>query len=456
MGFVTKQHYVNSPIKATKFLLGLGYSKAATQRIIDKARLRQFGNVLQKKSIITKGIVEITEFAGRNLGLSPCVVVDSGISSNRHCVIEDSYQDVCPLDSRITNFATNNLSFCIFNKPAKLLTHPRNLNLHTPEPSLLEQLRYSFGAQSNPCHRLDYETSGLLLCSLDRQSEIRIKNLFLERAILKEYLAIVCGRVKNSILIESDIVFPARLGSLCIRGQAKNLKIQALDKARSLRDIVRMKQEIQDSSYSNPLDSRLAASLFIPVKSFADYYALEQFLQSNFGKKTFTDNIFSDIQHDVADTPFQLLESYRIFREKTLQSRRIASVRLKDSHTNNDVSTGFSLVRLVALTGKTHQLRIHANALRHSIVGDTLYGIQDWVASFFLDSKSQFADSNFGVPSFASGFDIEIFSQFLYYYQNLACHRNQILCDMRLYYTGNVRLLLHARSLKFLGKRFVA
>jgi tRNA pseudouridine32 synthase/23S rRNA pseudouridine746 synthase len=42
-----------------------------------------------------------------------------------------------------------------------------------------------------------------------------------------------------------------------------------------------------------------------------------------------------------------------------------------------DVATNTSRVRLIPITGRTHQLRVHMKAIGHPIVGDALYGEVD-------------------------------------------------------------------------------
>jgi tRNA pseudouridine32 synthase / 23S rRNA pseudouridine746 synthase len=41
-----------------------------------------------------------------------------------------------------------------------------------------------------------------------------------------------------------------------------------------------------------------------------------------------------------------------------------------------DAANNTSRVRLVPVTGRTHQLRVHVDAIGHTIVGDTLYGLE--------------------------------------------------------------------------------
>ncbi len=69
---------------------------------------------------------------------------------------------------------------------------------------MLDEIRYS-GGQGNPVHRIDKETSGLLLASRDRESERYLKNLFQTKQIEKSYLAWVNGRVEREFTIEEPI-----------------------------------------------------------------------------------------------------------------------------------------------------------------------------------------------------------------------------------------------------------
>ena len=52
---------------------------------------------------------------------------------------------------------------------------------------------------------------------------------------------------------------------------------------------------------------------------------------------------------------------------------------------------GFSLVCARPLTGRQHQIRAHLHYFGHTILGDTLYGVNDSFADKFL---SKMADKN--------------------------------------------------------------
>lgn len=486
MGFVRKKYNINSSIKATKFLLQLGYSKSQAQRIVDKGRLRQYGCVLQKSSMIASGEVEVVEFVGKDLGLLSSVVVDNGsiIYHISYKNLSGNYTDIKSKPICISNsehdIAKHNVhyaesiakptnkyfpSFCIFNKPAKILTHPKNNDINNQDLSLLDQLRYSYGKNCNPCHRLDYETSGLVLCALDKSSEVELKNLFLRRSITKEYLAIVHGRLEKPVLIQSQIIFSNKSGNLCVKGRAEGLDVYYLDKRvedimntlqngnaeDSMRDFIMSNNINLPRDYIASMTSKHAISLCFPIRQF-DSCLLYSFLKSRFGRKIFSDNIFNaniaKLTTHIESSKSNQLESYMRFRDEIF------------SNCNKDFS--FSLVRLVAFTGRTHQLRIHTSAIHHGIIGDVLYGVPNYIASFFLDSKiikDMLYDSctpgafvkwqNCYKPH-----NDDIFDKFLAYCSSLPCHYRQILDDMRTYYTGSIRLLLHAYAFNLFGKRF--
>ncbi len=47
-----------------------------------------------------------------------------------------------------------------------------------------------------PCHRLDKETGGLVICAKTRADEVLIKNTFRYKYIYKKYVAIVAGKLQ--------------------------------------------------------------------------------------------------------------------------------------------------------------------------------------------------------------------------------------------------------------------
>lgn len=77
-----------------------------------------------------------------------------------------------------------------YDKPAGVLTHPA---AEGERPAATELLP----AGVSPLHRLDVDTSGVLLCTADPDERSRIQVLFAEGGIHKTYLALVHGRIHD-------------------------------------------------------------------------------------------------------------------------------------------------------------------------------------------------------------------------------------------------------------------
>ncbi|MDY5184888.1 pseudouridine synthase [Helicobacter trogontum] len=432
MGFKRTYHHVIECIKATHFLLQYGYSKKETQKLLDKRRVRQGSKIIQKKDFLEKGIIEVLSFIPDNISLTPffaCVPPN-------HAIVQ---QDIANMRIKISQLPPY---FCLFNKPSKLLTHPKNL---LNSASILDSLRYYFGVDSNPCHRLDYETSGLLLCSIDKKSESILKNLFSERGVQKSYTAILHGEITTPLLIESEIIFPKDFGNLCIQGKASNIKVKAIDcnKIKSITE-----EFVQNEQQG-------ATSILVPLRVLSDFNEVLGYLYKsknpffpsqiqenlvdivNDFKQGFRQDIDFTLHYKDFYNEKRLLQQYqnflsyirnysdwtanfRIQSENNVESmnhypshnevskdaifRRFAIAQHKaflecnktlECETNHLLlskaksNAKFTLVRLISLSGKTHQLRIHTSSLQHKILGDTLYGLCPIVASLFLDLQSK-------------------------------------------------------------------
>ncbi len=103
-----------------------------------------------------------------------------------------------------------NEHFLAINKPACLLVHEDG---HTEEETVVDWLLENYPKakgvgeprilngkeieRSGIVHRLDKDTSGIMLLALNQKTFAELKQLFLERKVKKEYQAIVYGTMKD-------------------------------------------------------------------------------------------------------------------------------------------------------------------------------------------------------------------------------------------------------------------
>jgi 23S rRNA pseudouridine1911/1915/1917 synthase len=171
MPFVLKEIPAIKGLKIqTFFRKHTDYSLATAQRNITKGRVFDGGGIAYKMSeIIRDNFVKMATFEGKTRGLKPL-------------------------------FETND--FAIFDKPSGLMVHPTS---RTTAYTLLDEVRYHFGDEANLVHRIDLETSGIILASKDKITDIALKTMFEEKLYQKTYLALVRGKIKDNITIDSPI-----------------------------------------------------------------------------------------------------------------------------------------------------------------------------------------------------------------------------------------------------------
>ena len=163
--------FVKEKQRAFLFIINeLGYTQKEAQRFIAKGRLLINGEEMNKSSEEIEGEIEFIYFEPITRGLEVHVEYDE---------------------------------FVVFDKPSGVLIHPQNKN--TPY-SLIDELKYQYGRDANIAHRIDQETSGLVLCSKNKKAERDIKMMFEQRDMKKKYLAMVHGELKDNICIEASLL----------------------------------------------------------------------------------------------------------------------------------------------------------------------------------------------------------------------------------------------------------
>jgi 23S rRNA pseudouridine1911/1915/1917 synthase len=163
--------YVEKKQKAFLYLMNeLGYTQREAQRFISKGRVLVNGEKMLKTAGEIEGTFEFIYFEPITKGLKP------------------TYEEE---------------EFVVFDKPSGVLIHPQTKK--TPY-SLIDELKYQFGRDANIAHRIDQETSGLVLCAKNKISERDIKMMFQEREMKKKYLAMVHGEFKEAVCVEAPLL----------------------------------------------------------------------------------------------------------------------------------------------------------------------------------------------------------------------------------------------------------
>jgi len=157
--------------KAFLFLINeLGYTQREAQRFISKGRVLVDGEKMMKTAGEVEGEFEFIFFDPITKGLKPTYVEEE---------------------------------FVVFDKPSGVLIHPQTKR--TPY-SLIDELKFQFGRDANIAHRIDQETSGLVLCAKNKVSERDIKMMFQEREMQKKYIAMVHGEFKEELCVEAPLL----------------------------------------------------------------------------------------------------------------------------------------------------------------------------------------------------------------------------------------------------------
>jgi 23S rRNA pseudouridine1911/1915/1917 synthase len=169
--FTLKKHKAIKGKKIQIFLIHeLGLDPKIGQRLTSKGRIFDENmNTINTGETISTDYIYIAVFEGISRGLKPLL----------------EFSD-----------------FAIFDKPTNLMVHP--ISKSTPY-SLLDEIRFHFGEDANLIHRIDAETSGLIIVGKNKKSEIALKEMFQEKKYHKSYLAIAQGEVKEEIRIDKGL-----------------------------------------------------------------------------------------------------------------------------------------------------------------------------------------------------------------------------------------------------------
>lgn len=278
--------------KVFNTLYDLGYSTKQAQRLCDKGRLQNAsGKVLAKNDFIN-GELFMIDYICEPRGLKPIFECDD---------------------------------FAVFDKPSGLLSHPSGRN--SPY-NMYDEIWHLYGKKACVAHRLDAQTSGLLLIAKNTQATTNLKELFENRAIFKSYLAYVKGDFSASI-------------SLLLER----------------RDLNEFNENTLYSVEFNEFKQK-----FEYIKDFKGYFIDKAMKLGGFATNLKQKMIISN------------------------DGKRAVTL-IRTLKGPQELGCNASLLECLPLTGRQHQIRVHLFHMEHSILGEPLYGLSKEQASDIIDNK---------------------------------------------------------------------
>lgn len=378
----------NANSRAFKVLMNaLGVSMSEAQRLIDKGRLFCNGEVVSAKNEILRGEIELISYENAPRGQKPIF---------------------------------DNQNFAVFDKQSGILSHPNGRNCAY---SLCDEIWHLYGAQAGVAHRLDRETSGLILVAKDKKTQTIFKTLFEKRLVKKEYLALVSGQTPLEFSVDlpmnsacDEVKTRMRLCPLSEGGKEARTEFKRLCYF-SEQDLLNLSREMKnaadknlnltetlenfasfESGFEKKFDENARDDLSFDKKFNKNAKAMERksvFDESddlscptceNAFESKFKENLGDDLSClNLFDSKFD--ESKK--RQKEFSARKNSACDESEIQLGKgfDFSKGASLLLARPLTGRQHQIRLHLYASGFAILGEPLYGLEKADIERILDKQ---------------------------------------------------------------------
>lgn len=400
--------------KIYEILLSLGYDMKSAQRICDKHRVTDAEDQNLHKNSVAHGEIFLIDYKCEPRGLKPIFECDA---------------------------------FAAFDKPSGILSHPSGRN--SPY-NMYDEIWSLYGQDACVAHRLDLETSGILIVAKDKDAARELKECFEQRRVMKSYLALVQGDLREGLqgaacngeiedcyalgfdeicgskFVGDAVSLPSSVSDLrdmrALKGAGDKFGFnilsngasrglwrstlsggaQAKFKSGAPTGDVGSGSEFDALSYgvSDKLKSAIAmssadnghkpcalpASKSLPATS-TGYVNFKKFEPAKYAKFSEKLKFLKDFEGFVIDAPIAPSDEFADLK-----------IRMKISRDGKEAITlirplryfsdiDASLIECYPLTGRQHQIRLHLFAAGAPILGEPLYGLSREQAELILDKK---------------------------------------------------------------------
>ena len=396
--------------KIYEILLSLGYDMKSAQRICDKHRVIDAEDQNLHKNSVAHGEIFLIDYKCEPRGLKPIFECDA---------------------------------FVAFDKPSGILSHPSGRN--SPY-NMYDEIWSLYGQDACVAHRLDLETSGILIVAKDKDAARELKECFEQRRVMKSYLALVQGdlqsvacngeiencyalgsyEIRGSKFADDAVSLPSSVSdlrdTLALKGVGNKFGFNILSNSASRRlwcdalsdgmqakfesgapagdvgsgfefDALscgvsdKLKPAIAMSSADNGhKPCALSVAKFLPATS-KGCVNLKKFEPAKYAKFSEKLKFLKDFEGFVIDAPIAPSDEFADLKIRMKISRdgKEAITLIRPLRYFSDIDA--SLIECYPLTGRQHQIRLHLFAAGAPILGEPLYGLSREQAERILDKK---------------------------------------------------------------------
>lgn len=158
----------------------------------DQYLVRRIGRISRERA---QRIILAEDFLLDEQVIKPAFRVKNGQKAKLFRFAPDDKKDI---ENFLVKVIYEDDEILVVDKPAGLSIHPSANCLYK---TLTYWLKVNYlGQKINPCHRIDKETSGLVVCAKNRKIESLIKKAFMNKQVIKTYVALVDGLVKSQTI----------------------------------------------------------------------------------------------------------------------------------------------------------------------------------------------------------------------------------------------------------------
>ena len=374
MGYEKRSLGVFGGRKIYEILLGLGYDMKSAQRICDKRRIVDANDLNLHKNSVARGEIFMIDYKCEPRGLKPIFECDE---------------------------------FVAFDKPSGILSHPSGRN--SPY-NMYDEIWSLYGQDACVAHRLDLETSGVLIVAKDKSAARKLKDCFEQRSVMKRYIALVRGRLQGTARDGArEDRTASGLGEICgskfTEGAASLDGVTSLGGARASATSVHggFGSDVLSSGAGDKFRSAtttgntggiyetcaLTTAKFVPDTFGVNLKKFEPAKYAKFSKKLKFLEGFEGFVIDAPIAPSGEFADIKI-RMKIAADGKEAITLIRPLKYFADIDA--SLIECYPLTGRQHQIRLHLFHVEHSILGEPLYGLMRPQVEKILDKKMSEAE----------------------------------------------------------------